>query len=228
MAWHVQAGALVLAWPEYEGADKYEVKAFPLIGAEYKRRFFINFINGAGMYLLNSGALQLGTGVAYAFGRDEDDSAHLRGLGHIDGGALFNLFGEYTSGPYSLGAKYLNQVSGDDTGYMVEVGAGYHSRVRGDLILKYGMQATYADSDYMASFFGVSQAQSLASGLVGYSAAAGFKSAALQLRSIYLLSPKWAMQGHIKLERLLGDAADSPVVQDERQVSLVLGLVYHF
>lgn len=226
--WQVDGGALALIFPEYEGAKKYDVLVVPLIAVDYKRRFFINFFNGAGVYLINDDKLKLGAGIGYLMGREEDDGPRLQGLGDVDGGAVVNLFSEYAIGRYSFGLKYRNQVSGANTGYLVSLDAAYGQNMGRKLILKYGATVNYASTGYMTSFFGVSASQATASGLAPHSVDAGIKGAGLELTTIYLIAQPWSIQGFVKYERLLGDAADSPVVVNENQFGLALGLAYRF
>ncbi|MEM7730905.1 MAG: MipA/OmpV family protein, partial [Pseudomonadota bacterium] len=75
-----------------------------------------------------------------------------------------------------------------------------------------GSNVAYGGSDYMDSFYTVSPEAAIRSGLPGFDADAGLKSASVRLGSSYAFSPGWGVFGQAAYTRLLGDAKDSPVV----------------
>jgi len=68
----------------------------------------------------------------------------------------------------------------------------------------------------------------VASGFPAYAPGGGINEAALTLEARYLLTPDTALVGEVQYGKLIGDAADSPVVQDEYQPSLRLGITRRF
>jgi outer membrane protein len=44
----------------------------------------------------------------------------------------------------------------------------------------------------------------------------------------YALTEKWSLGSRISASRLLGDAADSPIVEDENQNTYALFMMYRF
>jgi len=89
---------------------------------------------------------------------------------------------------------------------------------------------TFAGDDYMQTYFGVTPAQSRNSkaGLPAYTPDAGIKDVFFELGGTMDLSDRWLLKAGGRYGRLLGDAADSPVVATENQLSGVLGLGYRF
>ncbi len=85
-----------------------------------------------------------------------------------------------------------------------------------------------ANSQYAETYFGINDTQAAASGLNTYSPSAGIKSAGVQIDVMRMFTNKWSLLGQIKYERMLGDAADSPIVLDENQYALGLAAVYEF
>jgi outer membrane scaffolding protein for murein synthesis (MipA/OmpV family) len=85
---------------------------------------------------------------------------------------------------------------------------------------------TLVDDDYMESFFSVDAQQSADSGLKRYNADAGIKDVNLSVSAGYPLTDRWRIAGMIEYKRLLGDAADSPIVDDENQFTAGIGLTY--
>jgi outer membrane scaffolding protein for murein synthesis (MipA/OmpV family) len=88
--------------------------------------------------------------------------------------------------------------------------------------------ATYADEDYMDAFFSVSPAQSAASpaGLAVFDAQAGIKDYYLGLSGDIPLGGPWALKVSGKYAKLTGDAASSPIVESEDQLSGTIGVTY--
>ena len=61
------------------------------------------------------------------------------------------------------------------------------------------------------------------SGLDTYDAHSGFKNVGVSASLTYALTPHWSLTGLASYERLLGDAADSPVVDDRGSENQVVG-----
>lgn len=68
------------------------------------------------------------------------------------------------------------------------------------------------DDDYADSRFGVSSQEALTTGLAAYDPSGGLKEASLSVRSIMSFSPRYGIFTRLAYTRLLGDAADSPIV----------------
>lgn len=226
--WSVTLGALGALVPEYEGAEEYEVVPYPLVDVVWRDRLFLSSRRGAGAYLWNEGGFKLGASIGYTFGRDDDDGKLLEGLGDIDGGATANLFASYEIQGFDLSSRFTHQFSGDDTGYIVDLGVGYAFRFPRGVIVKPSLSTEYASGDYMEAYFGISPSQAARSGHSVYDADAGFKSVGPELLVVYPLDANWSLQGTASYKRLLGDAEDSPITEDADQFSLGLGVAYRF
>lgn len=226
--WVVRLGAFGLVTPKYQGSDQHKIRAFPVIDIEYKEIFFLNPVKGLGAWLWSGSNTRVGASLAYRSGRDEDDSSRLEGLGDIDGGMTTNVYLEWNSRPWSADLHYSRQVTGDDTGSLLDLSAGYGFRLVGPVFLKPSLKLRLADSDYNQSYFGVSSRQSVNSGLPAYDASGGVNSVGAGLFGMMLLSKHWSLQTILNYERLLGDAEDSPVVQSKHQLRGGLGFTYQF
>lgn len=226
--WAVSVGALGIYKPAYEGSDDYETKGFPFIDIRWRDKLFFNAQKGLGGYIWNGDNCKLGMAMGYTFGRDEDDSSDLRGLGDIDGGATANAFLEWMIEETVLQAHYEQQITGQDTGFQIHLGLGYSLQVMEKAILKPSVKATYAGNDYMEEYFSISQGQSVRSGLPVYDADSGLKLLGFQIMAIYQLDGNWGIQTVAGYDRLFGDAADSPVVKDKNQYRMTVGVSYAF
>ena len=128
----------------------------------------------------------------------------------------------------SFDARYAQQITGESTGFQTHIALGYDLRLGEKTILKPSVQTTYSSSDYIEEYFSISPSQSARSGLIVYDADSGFKSVGINLISIYRINQKWGVNAKASYDLLLGDTADSPVVKDENQYLLGLGLSYNF
>jgi outer membrane protein len=87
----------------------------------------------------------------------------------------------------------------------------------------------YASEDYMSSFFDVTASDSALSGLPQFDADAAFRDVGISLMGMWHLNQAWHIAGGFEYKLLLGDAADSPVVDqrgDENQISVGVSLLY--
>jgi len=121
-------------------------------------------------------------------------------------------------------------VTGDDTGALIRFGLEARAPLAGGLSVTATAGASYADDDYMDAYFSVTQAQSTASlaSLAAYDAEAGIKDVFLGLSTDVPLARSWTLKLSGRYSRLVGDAADSPIVESEDQFFGGLGLSYTF
>ena len=193
-----QAGGLVFVAPKFEGGRSYQVTGFPFVAPDLGDNGIVQ-IKGADdvrFRVLQFSGFEFGPVAGYRFGRDEDDAARLDGLGDIDGGLVLGGFATYRTGPLAFSVSYHHQATGDDTGGLVRFGAEYVVRPSARLKLTTHLGANYATEDYMTSFFGVSGAQSINSGLPEYSPDAGFKDVYVGATASIDLTDRWTLLTH--------------------------------
>lgn len=226
--WVIRLGGFGIITPKYEGSDDHKIRAFPLIDIEYKERFFLNPVKGLGVWFWRGSQAKAGASVSYTNGRDEDDSSYLEGLGDVDGGVTANLYLDWEPRPWSASLHYRRQMSGDDTGTLVDLRAGYGFRLVGPVFIKPSVRIKYADSDYNQSYFSVNPRQSANSGLPEYDADSGLNGVGAGVLALMFLNKHWSLQALCNYERLVGDAGDSPIVQDKNQIRAGVGFAYQF
>jgi outer membrane protein len=161
--------------------------------------------------------------------RDSDDHPELRGLGNID--AAFELGGRIAY-QWSMFRPWLavRYGLGGHSGIVAETGLDLRFRPSAVTEFTIGPRASFATSEYMRTYFGVSPAESARSGLSAYNPGGGIKGAGVEVTSRYEFTDRWALVGMAYYERLIGDAAASPVVKagNENQITAKLGLSYKF
>jgi MipA family protein len=226
-----QVGGLVYVSPKFEGAKSYQVTGFPFVAPAGFGDNGIVQIKGADdvrFRVLQFSNFELGPLAGYRFGRDEEDSARLIGTGDIDGGLVLGAFATYRTGPLAFSVSYHHQATGDETGGLVRFGAEAVTRLSPTVKLTTSVGTNYATDDYMTSFFGVNALQSKASGLPVYSPSAGFKDVYIGATAAVDLSDRWTLLLIGRYAHLIGDAADSPIVETESQFYGGAALSYKF
>lgn len=229
-AWDVSVGAGVALSPEYEGSDDMRVSPIPIVNVTWNDRIYLNVPEELGAHVYRGENLAAAVGVGYDFGRD-DDSA-LDGLGDVDGAATLNLRLEYQVGRITSsirGTRYLGSSDGLEVDLGVE--ALLPLRRGGDHptpALSPAISATWADGNYTQAYFSVDGDQAARSGLERYDAGAGFKSVEGSVAFMYPLGSGWLANASLEYSRLIGDAADSPIVRDEDQFVAALIILHRF
>lgn len=228
-------GALALYRPEYLGGEDYELTALPFLDLQYNQ-YFLNPINGAGVGIRPVKALTIGLGLGYAFGRDEDDGDRLEGLDDIDGGAKLNFFADYKfrvenlggllNAGYTLGLSVDHQISGSNTGVSGDISLSRSDRLGERFLLINGVSANFGSASFQEAWFGISERQSLNSGLPAYDSDDSFHAAGVSSRLLYFITRELNLITAISYQQLIGDAGDSPVVESQDQISYQLGFSY--
>lgn len=224
--WTLIVGAAGIYQPDYEGSDDFEVAPVPFVLLTYSDWLEIDPL-GATVTVFQHGDFSLAGKVGYEMGRDQDDNARLRGLGDIDFAATVGVKAAYEMGPFEFYAGVDRTIGGSES-LLGTFGVEYMMPVSERLMLGLGVEATVADKKHMESYFGVSAAQSLASGLPQYKAEAGLKRVDVSASAMYMLTENWLVRGEVGVGMLTGDAADSPIVKEEIQPSAMLGVAYKF
>jgi len=224
-------GAGIGAAPDFEGSEDYEVR--PLVTGSLKwRGYTIELVGlGARVDLLKSRAFSLGPRVSYRFGRDDDvENATVASLREVDDAIEAGFFAAYALQPGWLRGDRF-EIEGD---FSADV-SGAHEGLTAGLTGKYGWQAgervrlttdaglTYADGNYMESYFGVDAGNAARSGLPQFQADAGIKDAGVGLTALVDLEGDWGLLARLSYTRLLADAADSPIVDDEGDANQFFG-----
>ena len=233
--WQFTAGLGAMARPLFPGSDRTRYLALPLFSVSYGRFFFGDAPGsgsggGLGVNLYRDSHWRLGTSISGDFvaPRKESDDPRLHGLGDIGRTARASLFAAYTLDWATLRTNVSSDVAGHGEGALVavELEGRYHPTE--SLTLSAGPGLTWASGQYMRTFFGVSAAQSAASGLQPFEAGGGVDAIRFSLGSNYRLTTAWDLGARASLSRLRADAADSPITEARNQNTYAVFAEYHF
>lgn len=124
-----------------------------------------------------------------------------------------------------LGAAAARDLGASEGG-TVDLSAALPYRMSAGLTLTPALSVRYGDSKYMAAWFGVSPAQSQRSGLPAFDASSGFVSSRALLGARYRLNARVSLNLFAGMAFLLGDAADSPIVEEDARA--IGGLTFQY
>lgn len=140
-------------------------------------------------------------------------------------------FAQYLAGDsFRVRAELLKGINGHE-GLVGEIAADKIWRDGDRYVVSIGPRVLFSDARYQRAYFGVSPAASLASGLPAYRPSGGVHAVALASGATYALNSRWGLFGYARYERLVGDAARSPIIRElgsRNQLSGGVGLNYTF
>jgi MipA family protein len=217
--------------PDYEGANHYEV--VPLWNLRVSNLYNPNtFVQILGPRLrsnfLPDPHWQLGIDGQFIKERDHHvhDSA-VSDLKSVDPSVMLGVIGGYDflADPRQQLAVQVEarQDVANDNGALVTLRGVYGTPLSESWRIDTSVEGTWASEDYMSSYFGIDAADSARSGLDQHNADAGFESVGFGGSLTYSFSERWSLSGLASYTRLLGDAADSPIVKDQGDKNQLFG-----
>jgi outer membrane scaffolding protein for murein synthesis (MipA/OmpV family) len=178
----------------------------------------------------------LGVLVGYRPGRDDrkptffgwnSGSEALRGLPTVPPAIDLGAQGYVAVYGLPLFAQIRSAVGGAQ-GTLVIIGAFATFSVGADAEMTVLPTATWADARQMRAFYGVGVGASAASGFSPYAPGAGWQNTALEFGGDWRIVREWHLVASIAYERLLGEAAGSPIVGAKNQLSGLIGIAWHY
>jgi MipA family protein len=228
----ITLGGGAQTYPKYPGADSYGLNFLPIFGwrREGAPMPFEAPDDGAGFGILpNESAFNFGPTLEFQNKRQEEDAgAAIGDVGFtVEAGGFVEIF---PSDNIRLRAE-LRQGIGGHKGLVGDLGVDIIARDDDRYIFSIGPRARWADGDYHDAYFGVTPAVTTATGLPTYNPKSGFYALGAMAGLTYRLGRNWGLQGYVGYDRLIGDAADSPIVRSlgsRSQFSGGLGLFFEF
>lgn len=226
--WGVTLGAGLAAIPEYPGASKERTRPVPLVALNYGGRIFVGPL-GIGVAAIRSGGFAAGPVLGYARGRAQSDDPRLTGLGDISSSATAGLFADYTRGPLAVSATARQAINHATNGLsgLLQLSVR-HVFPAARTLVAIGPDLEFGNGDFQRTWFGVSPAQSAASGLPAYQPGAGINRVGFHAGITYRASTHILLRGFARISALTQDAAQSPIVARRAQVVIGAGIAYHF
>ncbi len=226
--WTLGLGAGVA--PDYQGSENYELVPLWNIRANnlYDPNTYVQVLGPKlrSNFLANDN-FRLGLSGQYVAKRDDVENSQVDRLKSTDDGFMLGALLGYDfklSGNRVLGFEFDPRWDvSDEIGGLFTLRSHYTAPFAGSWRFHGGVSGTYATEDYMDEYFSISAADSARSGLSTFNADEGFKDVVLDASLTYQFAGNWSATGSLKYTRLLGDAEDSPVTDDNGDANQLFG-----
>ena len=164
---------------------------------------------------------EFGPMLTYRFGRKDVDDPVVNQLPPIGGGWEAGVIAGYhyinvKKIPWRVrvGVSLTTAISGDATGGHVTPYTSFWMPLSRTVFVGVGAGVSWSTDSFMAQRFGVTPADSAASGLPVYTAGSGMRQVYAWPAVIVRVSERWFLGTGAFYQRLTGDAADSPIVTE--------------
>lgn len=224
-------GGGMLIMPDYSGADTYDSKPIPMISASKEltpgNTVYLRGLQAGLNHTVND-QLSIGALANYRFKRDSSDSSKLAGMSDIDAAIEFGPKIRYQlNRQIGVEAQVLFDVSDAHDGYTARVGADYIMPLGEVTYLTVDGGLNYGSSDFNNTYYGVKPGDAII-GRPAYSAGSGLTNLDAGVGIRHSFTDNWSVNGKLGADYLLADVADSPLVDQEFQPRLSLGVTYTF
>lgn len=223
--------------PDYEGSTDYQTVPLLAVRVSYNQYYFQTRGLGAVVNISPLSEIEFGPAFRLNMGRDDVDDNRVSRLREIDATVEGGFFIKYpingvlsARDQFAVNVDYLTDLSDVHEGTQISFGSSYSFSPMRPLFLTTSLNATYSDDDYMNSFFSIDANNASRSGFNQYTAEAGIKDIGINLMANYQFNKKWGVTALVGYKALIGDAADSPIIEagSQNQFSGGLGLTYQF
>lgn len=226
--WSVTLGGGIAVMPAYEGSNSMRLEPAPDVDVRYKDLAFASLGEGIGVNLLRGTNYRAGVALSYDIGREHTLATRLEGTRNIDAAPVAKAFAQYAFIPVIFTADVAQALTSYQ-GLTANL-AAYMPVVGNETVQIFlGPEVTFADSRYMEAYFGINpQNTDAQSHFHDYSADGGVKDAKFGASGFYHFDDHWFVNGDLGIERLLGSAAGSPIVQTRWALTAVATVNYTF
>lgn len=203
--------------PEYDGSD--EVRLIPFLLGDIRLRGATVELRGlrARVDLASDPRLSIGPVIGARLNRDDVDGA-VGLLPDIDSAIEAGAFVGYRFGGDQLGQgsvqtelTVVHDVSGTYNGLVATGSASYTAIRTPDTFVSFDVQASWANADYSRTYFGITPADAVPSGLPAYRPGSGFRDIGAGLTAGYYFSRRLGVIGRLGTTYLVGDVSNSPI-----------------
>ncbi len=233
--WIVTLGGWGNVSPEYSGSSHYDFGGSPIIDIRHvgSREWLSLPKDGIDYELFETENFRAGPvgNIRWDFGDTRDRGLKEIGDTGIDLALEVGAFAEYWPTDFwRTRLEARNAVYGAE-GWVFDLSSDIVWHPATQLTLAAGPRLSIADSDYMNSYYGINSGEAQSLHLAKYKASAGVRSTGAGLYVEYKWNAQLSTMASFEYERLVGDAADSPLVREDGspdQFTFALGAKYQF
>jgi outer membrane protein len=231
--WTVMVGVGGDYKPDFEGAKRSMFSPVPIFSIRRagSTEQFRGPRDSASIALIDFGNLRAGPAGKFVSSRKASNYSELNGLGDVKTTVELGGFVEYYPVDWFRTRGELRQGIGGHHGVVADLSADVIVPVMQRLTLSVGPRFTWESTSATAPYFGIDAVQAIASGLPAFNAKGGAHSVGAGAQVSYRINPQWEAHAYVEYERLLGDAANSPLVTlrgSPNQTTVGIGASYAF
>lgn len=209
--------------PAYPGSGNYRVG--PNLAFTFGSLRWGGHKIGNGIGVPPKSGLALRGAIRVLGAREQADHNELAGLADIDRAIEIGLGLNYRKEKWQVFGEVRKGVTGH---------SGVTGTLAGEVVFRpadrwtifAGPRVSFGDREFANTYFGVAGAEATTSQFGAYSAGGGALAVGFNVRASYRFSEVWALEGALEYEKLLNDAANSPItsVGSDDQWQLRIGL----
>ena len=231
--WTVKLGVQGNLAPTFSGAKDLAFNPSPIVSIQRAGSpdHFRSALDSPSFAIVDTGQFRAGIVGRYDGTQDSSTDKALRGLRKVDQSIEVGGFAEYFPVDWFRTRTEVRNSFGGQKGLVANLSA--------DLIIPFSQRLTFSAGPRFAlkgtqalrPYFDVNAAESLATGLPEYAVKGDAFSTGVGGQISYKLTPQWELIGYAEYSRLLGSAANSPLVKfrgSPDQITVGLGVSYAF
>ena len=227
----IVVGLGAAAVPDYEGSDDMKGVPVPLFKLVDPAGWYVELIGTTlRANVVPNSRWQAGPQLRYRGERDDVDDNRVDDMKKVDGAIEAGGFVGFAYEGWHAKIDLAVDVSDAYDGYLVGLTGGYTWK-RAPWRITANASTTYADDNYMSTYFGVDAADARRSELKRFDADGGIKDVGAAVVGSYQYNEHWGATCAARFTQLLGDASDdSPVVDQglDSQFLLAALVTYTF
>lgn len=231
--WTVMVGVGGEYKPDFEGANRAMFSPVPIFSVRRagSTEQFRGPRDGSSIALIDFGGLRAGPVGKFVAARKSYNYSELSGLGDVKTAFELGGFVEYYPVDWFRTRVELRQGFGGHSGAVADFSADVILPVIQRLTISVGPRFTWESTKATSPYFGIDAVQAMATGLPVFNAKGGAHSVGAGAQVSYRINPQWEVHSYVEYERLLGDAASSPLVTlrgSPNQTTFGIGASYSF
>ena len=231
--WIVTVKGNLRVGPSYPGSDEFSFIGYPSLS--FRRAGTVERFSapddGLSFSFLEDSAVRFGVVGRFVGGRYLQDNRELFGLEKIDWAVEPGVFVEYWPLDFLRARAEIRRGFNGHEGFVADFGLDAVQRF-GAFTVSIGPRLALGDNEFTRTYFGVTPAEAALNGQVTpYRPSGGITSVGATGAISYDWSQQWSTTAFITYKRLVGDAADSPIVErfgSENQIGAGLTVSYSF
>jgi outer membrane protein len=231
--WTVMIGAEGQYRPDFEGANHSLFSPVPIFSIRRAGSVdrFRSPRDNASIALIDFGDLRAGPAGKFVSSRKASSYSELNGLGDVKTAFELGGFIEYFLVDWFRMRNETREGFGGHEGVVSDFSADFIVPVTRAITVSAGPRFTWESTKAVSPYFSIDAVQAMATGLPVFDAKGGAHSAGVGAQVKYRINPQWEVHSYVEYDRLLGDAAKSPLVTARgsvNQTTVGIGASYSF